>query len=275
MPLCSIVSWLSQCWLLLLSGSGLTGNTPVCHFASVSFVSIGHWRDLDTFYWLLGIQQPSLQGYIFLSTLHQAIEQFVDRGYKKTCDDFYNHSLTLRRQNARNWKELSIEAVKGLLGELKKISLCVTPTQTLRLSPDNITMTLHRTLHNLQPFLPQIVWTWVRGYFSWCRVPNSNYPTWSLFSTFHTLEAKLLLLTLKTQTQARADTITQHLSHFLLGQLHDVLKNICFLLLDILLHKHNSSSSRLWLLCEVVGNNSIVSPDKEQIYIQRIDLIFY
>ena len=49
-PLCSIVSWLSQCWLPLLSGSGLTGNTPVCHFASVSFVSIGHWRDLDTFY---------------------------------------------------------------------------------------------------------------------------------------------------------------------------------------------------------------------------------
>ena len=30
--------------------SRLTGNTPVCHFASVSFVSIGHWRDLDTFY---------------------------------------------------------------------------------------------------------------------------------------------------------------------------------------------------------------------------------
>ena len=167
----------------------------------------------------------------------------------------------------------NLEAVEGLFRALKIMYPCVTPTQTLRLSPDNITMTLHRTLHNLQPFLPQIVWTWVRGYFSWCRVPNSNYPTWSLFSTFHTLEAKLLLLTLKTQTQARADTITQHLSRFLLGQLHDVLKNMFSFIRYSSTHKY--SSSRLWLLCEVVGNNSIVSTDKEQIYIQRIDLIFY
>ena len=38
----------------------------------------------------------------------------------------------------------------------------------------------------------------------------------------------------------------------------------CFLLLDIFLHI--CMYSRLWLLCEVVGNNSIVSADKEQIY---------
>ena len=83
-------------------------------------------------------------------------------------------------------------------------------------------MALHKTLHNLQRLPnPQIYKVWWE-YFSSCRVLNSNSLTWSLSSTLHTPEAKLLLLTLKTQTQARDDTISLHISQFLSRQLHIV-----------------------------------------------------
>ena len=104
-----------------------------------------------------------------------------------------------------------------------------TTTQTLRLSPDNITMTLHRPFITCNlPSLLKLYKVKCEDIFPGCRVLNSNSPTWSLFSPLDTPEAKLLLLTLKTQTQARADTITQHLSHFLLGQLHKMLENIYY-----------------------------------------------
>ena len=60
------------------------GNTPVCHFASVSFVSIGHRLDLDTFYWLLGIQQPSHQHKLSSSLL--TISQWHFTGPFITCN---------------------------------------------------------------------------------------------------------------------------------------------------------------------------------------------
>ena len=114
--------------------------------------------------------------------------------------------------------------------------LATTTTQTLCLSPDNITMTLHRPFITCNlPSLLKLYKVKCEDIFPGCRVLNSNSQTWSLFSPLHTPEAKLLLLTLKTQTQARADTITQHLSHFLLGQLHKMLgKHLLF----CLLHKY-------------------------------------
>ena len=83
--LCSIVSRLSQCWLLaaFIKIRADSGNTPVCHFASVSFVSIGHRLDLDTFYWLLGIQQPSHQHKLSSSLL--TISQWHFTGPFITC----------------------------------------------------------------------------------------------------------------------------------------------------------------------------------------------